>query len=487
MHSSRRQLLLTFGLLSSLVSVFIAVLSLPLILPDTKDASDAQLALLYKVSQNEIPKLKTATATRAIYVDLDRMELSLADGGEVLRSIPILSRGKPGTFWETPTGNYRVETKEPNHFSSIGNVWMPYSMQFFGNFFIHGWPYHPDGTPVPTGYSGGCIRISTEDAAVVYAFAQKGTPIFVRGGERGDLATTTFQYFIKGEGQPPEISAGAFLVADADSGKVLWKRESTTTLPLRGLSALMSGVIALETVNQYKIVRMSELLLGHPIPRETTGKFADELPIGALIYPLMFEGNDTAAKAFASDHGEKSFVKNMNKKAMAIGLSSTKYASSTGVAANTGSAEDMFVLLRNIRQNKNFLLNASLQSEHVMHDPEGNTVLFQWENTFYQRASSTEYRGGLVTRKDGERGEGAVIYALPLAEFGERPIVIIVLDSKDPAQDILTIKDFVASHFVYAPDLNGVANIMPEDGEGPPSLWGKIRSMWKLEWTINQG
>jgi hypothetical protein len=117
--------------------------------------------------------------SRLIAADLSEMKLYLFEDGHATITVPILSKGKRGSRWETPTGLYKIQTKEENHFSSLGAVYMPKSMQFFGNFFIHGWPYYPDGTPVPEGYSGGCIRLSTEDATRVYDFASRETPLFI--------------------------------------------------------------------------------------------------------------------------------------------------------------------------------------------------------------------------------------------------------------------------------------------------------------------
>ena len=98
--------------------------------------------------------------------------------GEMVKAWDILSFRDFGKF-ATPTGSFEALTKEENHFSSIGKVWMPYSVQFHGDYFIHGWPYYPGGEPVPQGYSGGCVRLSVEDAKELYALIKVGMPILV--------------------------------------------------------------------------------------------------------------------------------------------------------------------------------------------------------------------------------------------------------------------------------------------------------------------
>jgi len=114
-----------------------------------------------------------------IEADLSKMILTLYKNGEKEIETSIASKGKEGSWWETPAGIYKIETKEENHFSSFGHVYQPYSLAFQGNFFIHGWPYYPDGTDVPRSYSGGCIRLETKDAEQIFALAEKGMPVLV--------------------------------------------------------------------------------------------------------------------------------------------------------------------------------------------------------------------------------------------------------------------------------------------------------------------
>jgi len=476
---------LTGGMIASLASLFLAVGMFPFF---TDTAALEQMALLYRVGFDTIPRetLSSKERIKAIEVDLNTMQVTLIENGAVVDTVPVLARGKSGTFWETPTGDYKVNTKEINHYSSIGHVWMPYSMQFFGNYFIHGWPYDDEGRNVSSAYSGGCIRLATEDARKVYEFASVGTPIHLTGGPVEELgATTTFRYFLKSGGLPPDIRASQFLVADIETGEVLWERNSTEQVALTNLTPLMSGIVALETVNQYKTVRMSELILGTPIPRSRVGGYPDELPIGALIYPLMFSGNDTAATAFAADHGERTFVRGMNEKARAIGMNDTVYASSTASQANLGTARDAFILLRYLNEHKRFLIDATLREEHVIKQG-GTKEDFRWDNVnpLYLTQDSA-YRGGVMSIATGTSGVGASVWSASLTEFGERPIAIILLGTEDPASDTLAIRRFIMSHFVYAPELSDYAMAW-EHEEETSGMWGKIRDLFLMQFRMQE-
>lgn len=116
---------------------------------------------------------------KVIFVNLDKMEISLYEDNALIKTYPIVSKGKIDSYFETPTGAYTILNKSVNRFSSIGEVYMPYSMQYWGNFFIHGIPYYPNGTKVSSSYSGGCIRIGDENMKEIYNFSNTQTKIIV--------------------------------------------------------------------------------------------------------------------------------------------------------------------------------------------------------------------------------------------------------------------------------------------------------------------
>lgn len=86
----------------------------------------------------------------------------------------------------TPSGRFRVQSKSRMHYSSLyENAPMPYSVQFSGNYFIHGYTYVP---PFPA--SHGCIRLPLRGeegnpAARFYEWIRIGTPVRVTGDWKG--------------------------------------------------------------------------------------------------------------------------------------------------------------------------------------------------------------------------------------------------------------------------------------------------------------
>lgn len=444
-------------------SLLLSVGALVLLLSALPERTDGTFlpALAYRLALRSVSSpYSISESGRSIVAHLDEMEVLLMEDGVEVKRLKILSRGRPGTPWETPTGYYSVRTKEPEHFSTFGEVWMPWSMQFYGNFFIHGWPTHPDGTPVPEGYSGGCIRLSTPDAKEVYEFAKRGTPVVVRASE--SFVPGEKRYFLRGGGELPDVSAKTLLVADIETGQVLWERHADEIRPLGTVSALLSAQTALETVNQYKKVSVGELLAGKGASRMRSGERPDEITIGALVYPLIFSGNEAAARAFAREHGTKEFIARMNEKASAVGMTRSSFASvDLSAPENVGTASDVFLLLKNISEQKRFILDASRAPHKKIVDADGYER-FSWtnDNTFVVR-EDVRYRGGIVAAKPD--GVAATIFSVPVGEFVERDIAVILLGTDDAYSDIETIRDFVEKHFYWGPESSAPIALSPDE------------------------
>jgi hypothetical protein len=195
-----------------------------------------------------------------ILADLDAMRITLFQDGVATTSFPIKTKGRPGTAWETPAGFYAIQTKEENHFSTIGKVNMPYSMQFYGNYFIHGWTTYLDGTPTPFTFSGGCIKLDTPDAAQVFAFADLGTKLFVYDPPHDTPATP----LALGAIPIPHVDADSYLVADMDTGDVYAEDGSREQRPIASITKLMTALVANETISFDKRLTVAEGYLTNP-------------------------------------------------------------------------------------------------------------------------------------------------------------------------------------------------------------------------------
>lgn len=134
------------------------------------------------IIEKEVEKELVETKPDGVNIDLDKMEMEIWQDGELFKKYPLLAIRKGFRNFNTPTGEFKALTKEINHLSSYFDVWMPYSVQFYGDYFLHGYPTYNDDarTLVPYGTSGGCIRMNTEDMKEIFEFIKVGTPINIK-------------------------------------------------------------------------------------------------------------------------------------------------------------------------------------------------------------------------------------------------------------------------------------------------------------------
>lgn len=365
---------------------------------------------------------------RMIAADLSTMKLYLFERGHATATIDILSKGKRGSRWETPTGLYKIETKEENHFSTIGAVNMPKSMQFFGNFFIHGWPTYPDGTPVAEGFSGGCIRLSTEDAAKVFDFAKRGTPIFVSENPSASSTSLVLRSL-----PLPRVSAKSFIVADISTGVVYAEKDAETARPIASISKLLTALVANETIHFDRT-----LTVNGDDRAETEGSpgsivKGDTFTVGELLYPLLMESNNSAAYTLARYNGAENFVRWMNDKAAAIGMDDTHMEDPSGLSPeNVASASDLFKLMRYIEKSQSFILNLTREPKKEIQAENGRKYSFPNFNHF---AGNKEFLGGKIGYTPEARETMASIFELPVQGV-TTTVAVIILSSEERKGDV---------------------------------------------------
>lgn len=376
-------------------------------------------------------------AGKVIIVDLENMFIETLLDGTKQKEYKILAVGRDSSAGETTPGYYEVLSKEKNHFSSITKVRMPYSMQFFGNQFIHGRPYYSNGTKLSSEYSGGCIQLSDQDIVSLYSFADIKTPVIIKGkiDEKN-----YFNYKSSNFLDDSKISADAYLIADLETGEVIDSKNSEKQYPIASITKLMTALIYLETINQYAYITIPQVAV------DTFGEAGDLiageiLQIGELIYPLLFESSNDTAEAIALYRGRNLFISDMNKKAQSIGLKNTFFEDPSGISSNNVSnAEDLFVLIKYIYNYKDYIFNISNKKNHSYsnHTWESNSDFID----------DADYLGG----KSGYTtiAKNTLISVFDVVFEGKkRKIVFILLKSESPVQDIKTMKDFLKNNVVY--------------------------------------
>lgn len=149
----------------------------------------------------------------------------------------------------------------------------------------------------------------------------------------------------------PSVNARAALVMDAQTGEVLYSKNSNMSVPIASITKLMTAVVTADAR-----LNMSEEITLQSIDFAGAGgkNSSSTLRVGdtmnraeALLFALMKSENPAAA-ALARTYpgGRPAFIAAMNAKAKQLGMSSTRYAESTGLDPhNVSSARDLGILV----------------------------------------------------------------------------------------------------------------------------------------------
>ncbi len=108
-----------------------------------------------------------------IRVNLYNHTIALYENGELYKIDRIAATGNPFDRTATPTGKFRILSKDKWHISS-SRVIMPWSLRFYEGYYFHDIPLTMKGKVIDTKYSHGCIRLPNALAPELFSWAKVG-------------------------------------------------------------------------------------------------------------------------------------------------------------------------------------------------------------------------------------------------------------------------------------------------------------------------
>lgn len=381
--------------------------------------------------KNQLEEKKTTF----VEVNLSQMIARVHKDGKIVVEVPVKTKGKEGSWWETPAGLYRIETKERSHYSSMGHVSQPWSMQFQGNFFIHGWPTYDDGTPVSSTFSGGCIRLTDENAKKIFDEVTVGTPILVY---EKDFIPDAYTY----KEITPDVTGSSFMAADLLNNYIFYEKNRTSTISAGIITKLMTALVATEYINIEKsTVVKSSALVQTQVPRLSDGM---KISVYQLLFPLLRESSNEAAEAIATLYGRNNFIKKMNEKAKSIGMNNTTFIDPTGVSPkNISTVEDVFMLAKYIYNNRSFLFG--ITSGKIKTTTYGESV-FSDLGASNELSSTKNFFGGVSETSTTNQTSNLAILTIYTGD-APRPIFFFSRDSQNAKKDILNAMNFLEEKY----------------------------------------
>ncbi|MDD3194077.1 MAG: D-alanyl-D-alanine carboxypeptidase [Oscillospiraceae bacterium] len=178
--------------------------------------------------------------------------------------------------------------------------------------------------------------------------------------------------------EPSGIDAGAYILMEMESGRMLAGRNIHDRLAMASTTKIMTALLTLEQpdLDAYFTVDAKAILVEGSSMGLLPG---DRVSLrGLAVGMLLHSGNDSAGAAAAKVGGTvEGFVAMMNERAAQMGLADTHFATPSGLDADDhySSAYDMAVLAQNALQNEDFLAICSAAKARISF---GNPPYERW-------------------------------------------------------------------------------------------------------------
>jgi len=355
-------------------------------------------------------------------VNLDKMKVYFYREGELDNEFNIITKGDPDHWGGSAVGLYKILSGHKSSFSVSSDVYMPYALNYYGKYYIHGKPYYWSGNELDSSVSGGCIRLENEDAESVYDLTELNMPVLVIDKERDN-----YNYSEKELLRLPFLSAEGYLVADLDSGFIFLEKNSKDQFPIASLTKLMTAVVVAENVNLRRTVLVNEgMLEAYGITEELEA--GERFRVVELFYPLLIESSNDAAEALTGFLGRDRTIELMNQKAKSVLMENTIFVCPSGFDCNNVStARDLFYLGRYVLNNRPPLLEITKGKRVRSFGDVSFEVEELWNKNIF--IEDPTFLGGKTGYIEESKGTALFIFQLTTEQGVKRNIAIVLLGS----------------------------------------------------------
>ena len=252
-------------------------------------------------------------------------------------------------------------------------------------------------------------------------------------------------------------SSYASVSIDCDSGRILYENNSYMTLPMASTTKVMTCLLACESDKLGDIVTITEEMLDGTEGSSIYLAVGDKITLYDLVKGAMLSSGNDAAHSIAvylSDSVDK-FVREMNKRAVEIGATSTEFVTPSGLDKDNhhSTAYDMALIASQAMKNSVFAEICKLKSSSITINNE--------KQTLYNHNKLLAYNENFVGVKTGftEKAGRCLISAY---DYEGCKIITVTLNAPNDWQDHKNIVEFCKSkyteydrHNVYTIDVVG--------------------------------
>lgn len=241
---------------------------------------------------------------------------------------------------------------------------------------------------------------------------------------------------------PPTIAASAAVLADPDTGQILFSKEPATRRPIASITKLMTAVVARRDLSLHATVTVDPAAV---FDRKSFGassvlglKPGERISVENLLYGLLLgSANDAAvALAIAAAGSEQAFVRQMNAEAGRLGMRQTKLASASGLDDDGYSTPRDLLRLTHAVNADPVLRTITATKVHRIPAPKGPERVIQNRNVLLWL-----YPGAVGTKTGSTSGAGSCVVVT--ARRDGRELVAIVLHAPDePFSDAAALLNY---------------------------------------------
>jgi D-alanyl-D-alanine endopeptidase (penicillin-binding protein 7) len=223
----------------------------------------------------------------------------------------------------------------------------------------------------------------------------------------------------------PDVRSSSAIVLDAVDSSVLYSKQAQSPVPIASITKLMTALVVLD--GQQPLDEKIEITSDD----RWNGKGAhSRLPVGArltrgdLLRLALMASENRAALVLARNYpgGKAVFVRTMNTKAKALGMTRTRFDDPSGLSSlNVSNARDLAKLLNVTSRDTRIREFSTLQS----HEVRAGRSMLGYRNTNLLVGKPD---WDILVQKTGftnDAGECLVMQAM----IGERPVNLVLLNS----------------------------------------------------------
>ena len=256
--------------------------------------------------------------------------------------------------------------------------------------------------------------------------------------EEEPLSSDPLDTGLRRKTEAPEISASSAIVMSGSTSEVVYEKHSERKMSPGKITMLMNAMVVID--NMYNDAELSNTvdITEDLMQFGDTFKVGESVSVGDLLQAMLVGGSNQAAEALAtySASSRKIFIKEMNSKAMELGLMDTQFSNPKGSynAKTYSTAKDCAVIAQAAMRYqliKDYFAKRTVEVTAVSSSGE-RKVSFRNTNPLLTGTKQSELynltKGGILG-KVGDPVEG-VQYA-GVATVDDMQLIVVLMDSRE--------------------------------------------------------